>query len=112
VRQGIAKATREGVTRKAADLRAWWDLVEHLYAARILPFDLPAATIAGEMADRARAVGQGPGFADIAIAATAQSRGLILLTRNVRHFEPIHSRVRDPFDPPFTSAAPKTPPPE
>jgi predicted nucleic acid-binding protein len=97
IRAGIAKAVREGATRKAAALKNWWDAVEYLYGARILPFDLAAAAIAGALSDRAKARGQAPGFADIAIAATAESRGLILLTRNTRHFEFLCDNVIDPF---------------
>jgi toxin FitB len=95
---GIAKATREGATRKAADLNAWWSAVEHLYANRILPFDLPAANIAGRLMDVARAAGHAPGFADVAIAATAHAHGLIILTRNKKHLEVLSSSVLNPFD--------------
>jgi predicted nucleic acid-binding protein len=97
IRAGIAKAVREGATRKAEALKNWWDAVEYLYGARLLPFDLPAAAIAGGLSDRAKARGQAPGFADIAIAATAEARGLALLTRNTRHFEYLYNRVLDPF---------------
>jgi predicted nucleic acid-binding protein len=105
IRVGVAKAEREGAVRKAADLRAWWETVEHLYAMRILPFDLACATIAGEMIDRARDAGQAPGFADIAIAATAQAHGLTILTRNTGHFEAIYSRVLNPVDGPLPPLA-------
>jgi len=98
VRDGIAKAQREGATRKAAALEAWWDTIEHLYADRIMPFDLPAATIAGRLMDRARAAGQAPGFADVAIAATAQHHGLTILTRNGKHFGALGGSVLDPFE--------------
>ena len=97
IRDGIAKAAREGAVRKAADLREWWDAVEYLYFRRILPFDLPAAAIAGGMIDAARVAGHHPGFADIAFAATAQANGLTILTGNIRHFLGITDRVRDPF---------------
>ena len=62
IRDGIAKAEREGAARKAKALREWWNAVEHLYAERICAFDLTAATIAGAMMDRARAAGQAPGL--------------------------------------------------
>ena len=95
---GIAKAQREGATRKSRDLSAWLETVLHLYGARILPFDLATARIAGVLSDRARGLGHAPGFADIMIAATAQSHGLTILTRNLRHFEPLGVPVHDPFD--------------
>lgn len=98
IKDGIAKLTREGASQKAAALSDWWNAVEHLYASRILPFDLSAATIAGRLNDIARGAGHTPGFADVAIAATAQAHDLIILTRNVRHFAPMGIRVINPFD--------------
>ena len=97
IEDGIAKAKREGATRKARDLTAWLETVLHLYAARILPFDLATARLAGGLSDRARGQGHAPGFADIIIAATAQHHGLTILTRNLRHFEPLGVAVHDPF---------------
>ena len=97
IEDGIAKANREGATRKARDLTAWLETVLHLYAARILPFDLATARLAGSLSDHAHGQGNAPGFADIIIAATAQHHGLIILTRNLRHFEPLGVPVHDPF---------------
>ena len=97
IEDGIAKAKRGGATRKARDLTAWLETVLHLYAARILPFDVASARLAGCLSDRARGQGHAPGFADIIIAATAQHHGLTILTRNLRHFEPLGVAVHDPF---------------
>jgi predicted nucleic acid-binding protein len=94
---GIAKSRREGATRKSADLTAWLDTVLHLYGDRILAFDAATARIAGAMADRARDKGLAPGFADIIIAATAQHHGLMILSRNLRHLEPLGVGVLNPF---------------
>lgn len=94
---GIAKLRREGGTRKAANLAAWLDALVHLYGNRILPFDAAVAHLAGELSDVARARGRQPGFADIAIAATAQSHRLTILSRNLKHFEPLGVAVLDPF---------------
>ncbi|AHG49036.1 twitching motility protein PilT (plasmid) [Rhizobium leguminosarum bv. trifolii CB782] len=96
VKSGIVKAEREGATTKARQLREWWESVEHLYAQKLLPFDLRCAHAAGQILDDARV--HQPGFGDIAIAATAQVHGLIVLTRNLRHFEPLGARVLDPFN--------------
>jgi predicted nucleic acid-binding protein len=46
--------------------------------------------------DRALAIGRHPGFADVATAATASMHGLVLLTRNMRHFEPLGLTAIDP----------------
>jgi predicted nucleic acid-binding protein len=94
---GIAKAHREGATRKAANLSAWLDALLHLYGDRILAFDVAVARIAGTLSDVARGQGQAPGFADIVVAATARHHGLTILTRNVRHFLPLGVLVLDPF---------------
>jgi predicted nucleic acid-binding protein len=98
IRAGIAKASREGASRQAAALKLWWDAVEHLYGNRILAFDLRVAKIAGDLMDAAKAAGQAPGFADVAIAATAETHGLTVLTRNVKHFDSFGSEVLNPFD--------------
>lgn len=97
VRDGIAKASRAGATRKASALAAWWDQVETRFADRLLSFDLKAATLAGTLSDRARAAGLSPSFADIAIAATAGVHGHALLTRNLKDFRAFGVVVHDPF---------------
>lgn len=94
---GIAKARREGATRKAADLDAWLETLLHLYGERVLTFDAATARVAGMLSDRARGQGQAPGFADIIIAATALQHGLTVLSRNLKHFEPLGVRALDPF---------------
>ncbi|MBA3448658.1 MAG: type II toxin-antitoxin system VapC family toxin [Pseudaminobacter sp.] len=95
VLSGIARAERMGAARKAADLREWWHALEHLYADRILPFDLAAARLAGTILDNARA--HAPGFEDIAIAATARAHGLTVLTANEKHFVPLGVAWANPF---------------
>ncbi|MGH6898716.1 MAG: type II toxin-antitoxin system VapC family toxin [Geminicoccaceae bacterium] len=97
IEAGIARLRRHGADRRAHDLTAWLDTVLHLYAARVLPFEAGAARIAGALSDRARGEGQAPGFADVAIAATAQLCGFTILTRNARHFEPLGVPFLDPF---------------
>lgn len=95
--EGIAKAKREGAKRKASNLSAWLRTVLHLYGDRVLPFDSPTAEIAGALADLARGRGHSPGFADVAIGATARRHNLIILSRNERHFTPMNVAVFDPF---------------
>jgi predicted nucleic acid-binding protein len=97
IEDGIAKLLREGATRKSADLTAWLDTVLHLYGNRVVAFDVATARIAGVMSDRARGLGHAPGLADIIVAATAQHRGLTILSRNLRHLEPLGVAVVDPF---------------
>ncbi len=97
IADGIATASREGAARKAAALSIWLDTLLHLYGDRILALDVDVARITGTLSDAARGRGQAPGFADIVIAVTALRHGLTLLTRNVRHFEPLGVAVVDPF---------------
>jgi predicted nucleic acid-binding protein len=98
IEDGIAKARGERATRKAADLTAWLETLLHLYGNRILAFDVAAARVAGALSDLARSKGVAPGFADIVIAATARCHKLTILTRNIRHFEPLGLSTVNPFD--------------
>ena len=95
IRSGISKAEREGASKKATALRDWWRAIEHLYANRLLAFDLKAAEAAGRMLDRSRAYDVG--FEDIAIAATAEVNGLTVLTDNERHFTPLGVALVNPL---------------
>ena len=97
IAEGIAKAKREGAKRKASNLSDWLRTVLHLYGDRVLPFDSPTAEIAGALADLARGRGHSPGFADVAIGATARRHDLTILSRNERHFAPMDVAVVDPF---------------
>ena len=45
---------RTGSAAKAASLEDWLELMLHLYADRVLPFEIAAARIAGTLTDRAR----------------------------------------------------------
>jgi toxin FitB len=94
----IAKVRRQGDRRKADQLREWLETLLHLYEERVLPFDIPAARMAGRLSDRAKAKGISPGFPDLAIAATAVAHRLSVLTRNVRHFGPLEVDAHNPFE--------------
>ncbi len=98
VEDGIAKARREGASRKADQLAEWLETLLHLYSARIMPLDIPTARALGGLSDRARGSGHAPGFADLAIAATAQVRSHVVLTRNLRHFRALDVPAHDPFE--------------
>ena len=98
IRHGIARLERTGAADRAARLGDWLELVLHLYGDRVIPFDIAAANVAGSLMDKARATGRSPGFADLAIAATAGSRNLTVLTRNLRHFAPLDIPAANPFE--------------
>lgn len=96
--QGICKLRRIGATDRAARLTAWLDSLLAGATDRVLPFDSNVGRVAGALSDEAIAVGRHPGFPDIAIAATANTRDLTLLTRNGKHFELLRVRHLDPFE--------------
>ena len=60
VEDGIAKSRRQGADRKAGRLAEWLGAVLHLYAARILHLDVAMARLLGQLANRARGIGQTP----------------------------------------------------
>ena len=98
VEDGIARSRRIGAHAKARRLGDWLETVLHLYARRVLPVDVPAARRLGPLADCALGQGHAPGLADLAIAATALNRGLVVLTQNLRHFTPLGVSSHDPFE--------------
>lgn len=89
IEAGLRKLYRQGAVRKAEALEDWLDRLMGGFGDRILSFDLPAARCAGDISDRATALGRHPGFADVAIASIARSRDLRVLTENRRHFDPL-----------------------
>ncbi len=95
--QGIGKLRRAGGAERADRLDRWLDGLLAAYGDRILPLDAQAARLAGQMSDEAQAQGRHPGFADVAIAAIAQHAGLLLLTRNLKHFQPLGVACVDPL---------------
>jgi len=73
---------------KSTDPRANHDGVDELLGAvDLLEFDAAAAAHAGEIRAELRHAGTPIGPYDTLIAGHARSRGLVLVTRNVREFE-------------------------
>ena len=81
--QGIGKLRRAGGVDRANRLDRW--------------LDAQVARLAGQISDAAVAQGRHTGFADLAIAALAQNAGLLLLTCNLKHFEPLGVDFADPL---------------
>ena len=94
--KGIAKL--QDVSRKNV-LREWLeqDLAER-FAGRILPIDTSIAIAWGEMQGDAERSGNKLPVIDSLLAATAQTNGLTLATRNVVDFERCGSRVFNPWE--------------
>ena len=78
-------------------MRGWFEATITQFERNLLNMEIDVARAAGNLADHAHAIGHQPGLADILIAATAQVHDLTLLTRNVRHFEPLGIGVIDPL---------------
>jgi tRNA(fMet)-specific endonuclease VapC len=82
--------------RFAADLRP------HL---TILPLDESPASLAGDMRAEWKTRGTPIGYRDGLIAATAQANSLVLVTRNVRHFDHVTGlKIENWFESPLGTA--------
>lgn len=97
----IAEIERGVIAKERSDpaqgiiLRRWLD--EHVlpaFADRVLPFDLAAARVLA-----AYRVPEHAPLDDALIAAIAQSAGLTVVTRNIKHFEPLGVACLDPWQP-------------
>ena len=98
IRKGIAKLDRSGAHERAGRFLGWLNRLTKAYSGAIIPLDIGIALVAGEMEDAAIAAGRHPGLADILIAATAKARSLVILTANLKHFEPLGVECENPFD--------------
>ena len=76
----------------ALELAIWLDRVLAWYSDRILPVDAATARRWGQLSATL-----GHDGADLLIAATALEHGLTVVTRNVRHFEPMGVPALDPL---------------
>ena len=92
IENGIVKQQRVN-PEFAHDLSIWLEgLLDH-YSAQILPFSTSVARRWGRLCGEL-----GRSDADMMIAATALEHGLIISTRNIKHFEPTGVSVVNPFD--------------
>lgn len=92
IQRGIA-GKRQDAPAFADALSAWLDALLRNYGDRILPVSTDISRLWGDLSWRAKHE-----VADVLIAATALSRGLVVATRNVRHFDPLGVKVINPFD--------------
>ena len=92
VERGITQQRRRNPTF-AEELALWLERVLSWYYNRVLPVDTATARRWGRLS---AAIGHnGP---DLLIAATALENGLIVVTRNVRHFEPTGVPTLNPLE--------------
>lgn len=89
IERGIVQQQRHN-PESARDLSGWLDRILDWYDDRILPVDVTTARRWGQLSSAL-----GHDNTDILIAATALERGLTVVTRNVRCFEPTGVAVVD-----------------
>ncbi len=95
IEQGIRRRERSDAGQGAI-LREWFEtkvVPDFGDATRALAFDYRAARVYGRYP-----VPENAPSDDAHIAAVADSNGLIVATRNVRHFEPLGVRTINPFE--------------
>ena len=89
---GVAAKERNDLDQGRV-LRRWFeDRVLPAFAGRVLPFDLAAARVLGTY----RVPEHSP-MDDALIAAIAQAENMTVVTRNLRHFEPLGVPCLDPW---------------
>jgi predicted nucleic acid-binding protein len=84
--------------RKAALQHAFNQAIDEDLRGRVLDFDARAASVAGEIAAKLRALGRPVDMRDAQIAGIIAARRATLATRNVRHFVDAGIPVIDPWN--------------
>jgi predicted nucleic acid-binding protein len=92
LRKGV-EAKRKADPVMAGQLAAWVDVIETTFADRIVPIDTATARRWGDLSAKRNLP-----VIDTLIAATAISRGLILVTRNTRDVEATGVPLLDPWN--------------
>lgn len=93
IERGVIAKERSDAAQGAI-LRRWFEeRVLPAFADRVLPFDLLAARILS-----AYRVPEHAPLDDALIAAVAQSVGMTVVTRNIRHFDPLGVACLNPWD--------------
>jgi predicted nucleic acid-binding protein len=91
---GISRL-EHGPRREA--FQSWRDRLVEVSRRRILPVDLRVASTWGAVRARAAAANRTMPIIDALLAATAETHGLVLVTRNVRDFEAWGGPVFNPW---------------
>jgi predicted nucleic acid-binding protein len=84
--------------RKAAVQDAFDQVISEDLRGRVLDFDAQAASVAGGIAAKLRALGRPVDMRDAQIAGIVAARRATLATRNVRHFMDAGIPVVDPWN--------------
>lgn len=88
IEKSVGLLERKGATARGASLRLWLSGLVSTYDDSILSIDTTVSTISGQLEAIAVAAGHSPGMADALIAGTAKVHDLVVVTRNLKHFEP------------------------
>jgi len=83
--------------RRKRQLTIWSRELQTLFAPRILPIDLDTAIIWGDITARTKRDGHNLGVMDVLIAATAVRHDLVVMTRNVKDFQPTGVPILNPW---------------
>ena len=95
IRTGILTLQRKQLLQRADILLVMLSEITARFADRILPMDKVVALKVAELKNYAYPFTND--LADLIIGATADVHGLIVMTRNIRHFSPMGVKVLDPF---------------
>ena len=90
----ILKLRRESKDKRAGELDAFREGRVKRFSGRIPSLDADLALRVARVAERARPATIE--LADLIVAATADAHGLLVLTRNLRHFAPTDVAASDP----------------
>jgi predicted nucleic acid-binding protein len=96
IERGIAILEHKRATAKAASLRIWLAGLVSAYDDKILPVDVPAAALSGQLEAKALFAGADPGMADATIAGIAKAHDLVIVTANAKHFLPFGVAIVSP----------------
>ncbi|WP_225726431.1 MULTISPECIES: type II toxin-antitoxin system VapC family toxin [unclassified Nocardia] len=96
IRRGVERLPE---SKRRARLTEWLsELVTARFNDRLLPVDLPVAQAWGRLRARADAIGQNVCPMDGLIAATAESHGLAVVTRNGKDFRALGVSSINPWE--------------
>ena len=98
IEKGIALLDTKGATARASGLKLWLAGLFASYGDKIIGVDAATAALAGWLEAKAMSAGHDPGMADAIIAGIAQAHGLVIVTRNKRHFQPFGVCLMSPDD--------------
>ncbi|MGA2547872.1 MAG: type II toxin-antitoxin system VapC family toxin [Rectinemataceae bacterium] len=89
---------RMGAGARRDALRTWIEGLFSTHRARLIPVDYDVVRNWAKICTEAESLGRPPAAMDSLIAATALSRGLILVTRNVEDFRYLQVKLLNPWE--------------